>query len=456
MELLDLLVRLLFILYFGLRADPTPPTPVDLTPVPGTQRFMHVIEGVEAVVVTPPGTGIFSASVQLNVRGYQPDSCEYPVQVSQTYNGFNIEVSIYRNVPINVRCAGAIIPYQSTISLPGVFAPGTYSLNVNGYVTQFTVPGAQPAPSKILTVIESITPSVLESFPAQVQIQVSGYHPDGCQYPVQVVQNRSANLINVQIFREVPADVVCTLSTVPYQQTIMLDGSFEPGEYIIYVNGFEARVTIEGGQQPAPSKIETVIESVTPVLFESLPVQIEIQVSGYHPDGCQYPAQVVQSRSGNTVNVNIFREVPADVMCPPSTVPYQQTIMLDGGFQPGEYVINVNGFSTSVVVDGGEPQPGIVDTVIESVSPVRLPSVVAYPAPVEVHVSGYHPHGCQLPVQVVQSRSGNTFNIHIYHEIYGDCPDTITPYQDAIMLSEGLEAGTYTIIVNGVAATITV
>ncbi len=87
-----------------------------------------------------------------------------------------------------------------------------------------------------LTVIESVEALVLESFPYQISLNVIGYQPDGCDFPVQVVQTREGNRVQVKIYRNVPLAVLCTMQLVPYRETIRLDGTFEGGSYVIEVN----------------------------------------------------------------------------------------------------------------------------------------------------------------------------------------------------------------------------
>jgi hypothetical protein len=71
-------------------------------------------------------------------------------------------------------------------------------------------------------------------------------------------------------------------------------------------------------------------------------------VSGYQPDGCDLPVIVEQRRDGNTVYVDIYRELPPDVFCTMQLVPYNDTIKLDGDFESGSYQINVNGVIVEV------------------------------------------------------------------------------------------------------------
>ncbi|HLU08157.1 MAG TPA: hypothetical protein VK003_00685 [Oceanobacillus sp.] len=94
----------------------------------------------------------------------------------------------------------------------------------------------------------------------------------------------------------------------------------------------------------------TVIESVDALLLESFPVQINLEVSGYQPDGCDFPVQVEQRREGSEVFVEIYRDVPLAVMCPAMLVGYEATIHLDGGFESGTYTIHVNDQTIEVTI----------------------------------------------------------------------------------------------------------
>ena len=82
----------------------------------------------------------------------------------------------------------------------------------------------------------------------------------------------------------------------------------------------------------------------------SQPTRISLEVEGEHPDGCEYPVIVGQTRRGNIVDIEVYREVPADVFCPMILKPYSDTIRVEGTFETGEYTINVNDHSQAVSV----------------------------------------------------------------------------------------------------------
>ena len=81
---------------------------------------------------------------------------------------------------------------------------------------------------------------------------------------------------------------------------------------------------------------------------ESQPAQISLDIEGEHPDGCDLPVQVEQAREGNTIQVDIYRVVPADMICPMILRPYQGAVQLEGGFEAGSYTIKVNSHSQTL------------------------------------------------------------------------------------------------------------
>ena len=95
-----------------------------------------------------------------------------------------------------------------------------------------------------LTVIEKVETQVSSSVPATVTLQISGYQPDGCKFPVQVTQTRVGNSVTVQIFRLKPKDMLCTMELNPYNATITLEGTFDSGTYTVDVNGTVVEVKI--------------------------------------------------------------------------------------------------------------------------------------------------------------------------------------------------------------------
>jgi hypothetical protein len=111
-------------------------------------------------------------------------------------------------------------------------------------VTPTFSPGGDMPTNPVPHVISTVEIFVLESFPVQISLGVIGYQADGCTFPVQVTQSRTGNTITVNIFRDVPINVMCTMQVIEDRETIMLEGTFDPGTYTIIVNDQTVMVTI--------------------------------------------------------------------------------------------------------------------------------------------------------------------------------------------------------------------
>ncbi|HLV35432.1 MAG TPA: hypothetical protein VKY59_09975 [Spirillospora sp.] len=113
--------------------------------------------------------------------------------------------------------------------------------------------------------------------------------------------------------------------------------------------GVTEEQTIRPVEPPDSSEGHTIrsytnITSVEVIVMESMPMQLQLRVSGEHADGCELPVVVEQERRGNTVIVEIYREMPADLFCPMILQPYNDIIPL-GTFEPGDYVFQVNDYT---------------------------------------------------------------------------------------------------------------
>ena len=94
--------------------------------------------------------------------------------------------------------------------------------------------------------VETVEILLLESFPVQVNVVVTGYLADGCTEIDEVITERQDNTFNVTITTVRDADAVCTLATVPFEQTIALDVlGLEAGTYTVDVNGVSETFTLD-------------------------------------------------------------------------------------------------------------------------------------------------------------------------------------------------------------------
>ena len=94
----------------------------------------------------------------------------------------------------------------------------------------------------------------------------------------------------------------------------------------------------------------------------------------------------------------------------------------------------------------------------QSLTTIERVDVVAAASHFEVTAAGYQPDGCEFPVMVEQSRSGNQISIKIYRDVPLAvlCAQMLVPYLDTIRVEGPFEPGAYTIDVNGTIVEVTV
>jgi hypothetical protein len=217
-----------------------------------------------------------------------------------------------------------------------------------------TTPPPPEATFQIDAVIESVDPLILESYPMQLQLHITGYQ-DGCDYPTLVEQTVTGDKIYIHIYREVPLAVACPAIAVPYDETIAIDGAFTGGTYNIVVNTFITQVDF-GGEFPTatpfgvPSGANIVVETVTPINQSAAPATVTISVTGYFDDACDLPIMVSQSRDVNTFNISLSREIPPNVRCAAGPTPFSTEVTLSEQLMEGTYTVNVNGVTATWMV----------------------------------------------------------------------------------------------------------
>ncbi len=88
------------------------------------------------------------------------------------------------------------------------------------------------------------------------------------------------------------------------------------------------------------------VEEIDILILESFPVQVNVVVDGYLPDGCTEINEITQKRNveAQTFEVEITTIRPADALCTEAMVPFEETISLDvEGLPAGTYTVDVNG-----------------------------------------------------------------------------------------------------------------
>jgi inhibitor of cysteine peptidase len=129
---------------------------------------------------------------------------------------------------------------KRTMSILGAVALLALGLLSCGPAVQPT-PTPGPGPGGVIKgepVVESVDVQILESFPVQVHAVVRGSLGDGCTTLDEVTTSREGNLLRIRLTSQRPADAVCTLALVPFEEVVALDVVGLPaGQYTVDANG---------------------------------------------------------------------------------------------------------------------------------------------------------------------------------------------------------------------------
>lgn len=196
-----------------------------------------------------------STSFRVSFDAQLPATCADRFADPRVYDtAFYSQIEFVILRPADVTCEGTPVAESVTMnvrSLP-VFINGI-AYDENGVVppraaAQSDQNTAQSVEDgnfmRVNTVIDSVDVEVLESFPMQLTVTVTGSQPDGCDLPVIVEQSVEDNTVTLAIYRNVPTDIMCPAVLVPYEETIAIDGTFEGGTVTLNINDFTTSVDL--------------------------------------------------------------------------------------------------------------------------------------------------------------------------------------------------------------------
>lgn len=370
-------------LLLGLPAAAQDTLPPDNTDEP-TFRSYHLIEDAEIVVPDED-----DAEAILQLAGSLPDGCEFDTQFHTQRIGSAIIVDIYRDLPLAAACPMILKLFETEVNihellftldddetLPSYLVVNDQLYRLN-YAQIEPMPGADTMPvvPPLLTPVDrenAIIDSIeMDTDSETIQLTITGRR-GGCDVP-ELFRFRpdvdSETVFRVEAFQGIPPETACTRNIVQFTHTIDTGIAVNPDEssddadsdddtpaaetfnFVPADTSLPQASSAPADDDDSPDRsdsedtmqVMTVIEDVQVAILESFPMQISLEITGFQPDGCDVPVIVDETLEDDTVTVEIYRNVPADVMCPMNIVPYEDTIILESTFEGGTITINVNG-----------------------------------------------------------------------------------------------------------------
>ena len=107
---------------------------------------------------------------------------------------------------------------------------------------------------------------ILESFPVQVHVNVTGYLGDGCTTLGNIETTQESDTFLVNITTQRPTEALCTQQLVGFEENVALDVQGLPaGTYTVDVNGVTDTFTldVDNMAQPLPGTNHTLSHTHT-------------------------------------------------------------------------------------------------------------------------------------------------------------------------------------------------
>ncbi|MYD09631.1 MAG: hypothetical protein F4X02_06270 [Chloroflexi bacterium] len=302
---------------------------------PSTQRALPWIDTL-ALIRADDGQ-------RLRVNGRHAENCGAPWQTRVHAFPHNLDVQLYREVATAADCSPQDAPFEIELDLDS-------ALDERAVIINDQVWGASRADFVKLSLfpawIEQAT--LLPDANGGPRLRLQGSQAVGCTLPLLFTWRETGGGLSLGVYNAMDAAGVCPAVLVDIDETIVLPATELPADTLLEVNG----ILVNELETQNVSDTDKVLTNIFQVDATVAGDRVSLAVAGEHPDGCDYPVRVAQSRDGNRVQVEVYREIPADVFCPMILQPYNGVIEIEGAFAAGDYAIQVNSHSQTVNIPG--------------------------------------------------------------------------------------------------------
>ncbi len=279
----------------------------------------------------------------LLISGRHAEDCAAPLRSVVHAFPNNLDVQLYRDIASNADCGLQETLFRYELALDAATETSAVIINDGVWLAER---GAFVGASLFPAWIEGA-----ELTPAQdgeLQLRLRGSQALGCALPELFTWRESGARVALGVYNAMDAALVCPDLAVDIDQIISLPATEPSTDTLFAVNG----ILISELETQNVSDIDKVLTNIFQVDVTVTGDKLGLAIQGEHPDGCDFPVIVEQSRDGNRVQVEVYREVPADVFCPMILQPYSGAVQIDGTFAAGEYTIQVNSHSQTVDIPG--------------------------------------------------------------------------------------------------------
>ena len=310
--------------------------------------------------------------------------------------------------------------------------------------------------------------------PIPVHVIISGWMPDPCSQVehTEIKQDGSNFIITLFATPDIggPAVDGCIKDPMYFKMGIPLNVVDLPaGSYTVTVNGSRADFKLDTATSTSSlplraadmpfNKADIQVDAVNVDIGRGSPLPIHAIVSANLPNACAQLGEVRVHRNETTFFVRLIAYVPAQTDCDPDTLPMRIEVPLNIAYAPeGPFEVNVNGATASFDhrTMPAVPEEAIAERNLIAIEHVGVQAGVGSPIPVDIVASGTWPDLCSQIANVESAINGFNIDITVLASTVENCrPDNLgLPFRFAIPLNiVEMEAGTYTITVNGTSNT---
>lgn len=303
-----------------------------LQPEEGASR--RALPQIDSVEFSPSDAG-----ARLRISGNHAEDCAAPLQTVVRAFPQNLDIQLYRDIASTAVCGLQEMPFEIELSLDAAANATAVIINDQLWLAEG---GNYIEASLFPALIDQV--ALIQTEGEGLHLHLRGNQAVGCALPELFTWRATGDAVLLAVYNAMDAATVCPDALIEIDELLSLPATVSPADTLLRVNG----ILISELETQSVSDIDKVLTNIFQVDVTVVGEQISLAVKGEHPDGCDYPVRVDQSRDGNQVNVVVYREVPADVFCPMILQPYQGNIQIEGSFAAGEYTVRVNSHSQTV------------------------------------------------------------------------------------------------------------